>query len=84
MLVKIVVTSNVLKDTSLIQRESYRRRAKIYQDLGKKKEALLDLEHKLIINPHFCDVIEESIQFSSDENLKRVKKSQIGKLNTEE
>jgi tetratricopeptide (TPR) repeat protein len=61
--------------------EAYRRRAKIYQDSGKKKEAFIDFEHILIVNSNFCDVIEESIQMSNDVKIKEVKKAQLSKLN---
>jgi tetratricopeptide (TPR) repeat protein len=61
--------------------EAYRRRAKIHQDLDKNKEALSDLEHILIVNPNFCDVLEDSIQFSQDQRKIEVKKAQLKKLN---
>ena len=60
--------------------DAYRRRAKIFLDSGKKKEALLDLEHILVVNPNFCDIIEESIQISNDPKIKEVKKDWLSKL----
>ena len=62
--------------------EAYLRRAKIYQSIGNKKEALLDFERILIVNPNFCDIIEETIHISSSGKDREAKKVRLRKLNS--
>ncbi|MFN8369834.1 MAG: tetratricopeptide repeat protein [Bacteriovoracaceae bacterium] len=54
--------------------DAYRRRSQVYKEQNKIKESLLDLERILIIEPHFCDILKESIDMSLDSKSNEKKK----------
>lgn len=44
--------------------QAYRRRAVIYESKKDYKKAVVDLDRILIVQPHFCDVIEDRLSLS--------------------
>ncbi len=51
-------------ETNPLSVHAYRKRSKLYEEMGRNKEAALDLAKILVIQPQYCDVAEDYITLS--------------------